>query len=141
MARIRNALAGIALGSAILAVAVHAHAASTAPVAPTPESGVAHVTQAKASAYSHVLTQFDAAIRAQPRDAAIAVARCRFIDNFTNDEYGEYVESAPADFEACADALQSKWTNEPVAQLFALERLWGEEAVEQGEKLVAGSKD
>lgn len=141
MARIHKALAGIALGSAILAVAVHAHAASTAPVAPTPESGVAHVTQAKASAYRHVLTQFDAAVRAQPRDAAIAVARCRFIDNFTDEEYGEYVESAPADFEACADALQSTWPNQPAAQLFALERLWGEEAVEQGEKLVADSKD
>lgn len=141
MARIRNALAGIALGSAILAVTVHAHAASPAPVAPTPESGVAHVTQAKAAAYRDVLAQFDAAIRAQPGDAAIAVARCRFIENFIDEEYGEYVESAPDDFEACAKALESKWPNEPVAQLFALERLWGEEAVEQGEKLVAGSRD
>lgn len=141
MARIRNALAGIALGSAILAVTVHAHAASPAPVAPTPESGVAHVTQAKAAAYRDVLAQFDAAIRAQPGDAAIAVARCRFIENFIDEEYGEYVESAPDDFEGCAKALESKWPNEPVAQLFALERLWGEEAVEQGEKLVAGSRD
>jgi membrane protease YdiL (CAAX protease family) len=141
MTRIRNALAGFALGSAILAVTVHAHAASPALVAPTPESGVAHVTQAKVAAYRSVLEQFDAAIRAQPRDAAIAVARCRFIENFTDEDYGEYVESAPDDFEACAKNLESKWPNEPDAQLFALQRLWGEEAVEQGEKLVAVSKD
>src|SRR5688572_9882429 len=80
MARVRNALVGIALGGAILAVTVHANAASRAPVAPTPESGVARVAQAKAVAYRQVLAQFDAAIRAQPHDAGLAVARCRFID-------------------------------------------------------------
>lgn len=104
--------------------------------APTPESGARQVQERKAAAYREVLEAFDAAMRSASGDAFIAVARCRFIGQFTDDEYGEWVESAPDDFESCRESLDSRWAKEPVAQLFALEQLWGEEAAKQGEKLL-----
>ncbi len=103
------------------------------------ESGVQRVTERKTSAYRDVLAEFDAAIRAAPEDAEIAVARCKFISQFTDEEYGEWVESAPDDLETCIGTLESRWSKAPAAQLFKLDQLWGDEAVELGEKLLAGA--
>jgi hypothetical protein len=105
----------------------------------TAEEGVQRVIERKASAYGEVLADFDAAIRASPGDADVAVARCRFMSRFTDEEYGEWVASAPADLHACLSALDSRWSKAPAAQLFQLEQLWGREAVELGEKLLAAA--
>ena len=106
---------------------------------PTSDDGVQQVVAQKTAEYRHVLAAFDVAMRAAPDDVAIAVERCRFINRFTDDEYGEWVESAPDDLAACQEALQSRWKSAPAVQLFALQQLWGEEAVEQGETLLKGA--
>lgn len=126
---------GVGLRWLLPAVAVFWAWAAFAEV-PTPESGARQVQEHKAAAYREVLTAFDAAMQSASGDASIAVARCRFIGQFTDDEYGEWIESAPDDFESCRQSLDSRWAREPVAQLFALEQLWGEEAAKQGEKLL-----
>lgn len=108
---------------------------------PTSEGGVTQVTERKTAAYRDVLAGFDAAILAAPDDAALAVARCKFISEFTDDEYGEWVEAAPADLEACGQALSVRWPKAPVAQLFALEQSWGDDAIKLGEKLFKESSE
>lgn len=121
-------------------VATAAQPAVIATTTPTPESGVTRVKERKAAAYRDVLVEFDAAMLAAP-DAAIAVARCKFIAEFTDEEYGEWVESAPADLEACSGALAVRWPKAPVARLFALEQSWGDDAIKLGEKLFKESSD
>jgi membrane protease YdiL (CAAX protease family) len=103
---------------------------------PDPDAAVKLVREQKAAAYAGVLARFDASMRAAPADAAIAVARCRFISNFVDEEYGEWVDAAPTQYEECLKTIETRWPKEPVAQMFGLTQLWGEEAVEQGEALV-----
>jgi uncharacterized protein len=122
--------------AAIAVFSTGAAFADTPPSVPTPEDGVRQVQERKAAEYHKVLAAFDAAMQSAPHDVSVAIARCRFINQFTDDEYGDWVESAPQDFEVCQDALQSRWNREPAAQMFALEQMWGEEAAEQGEKLL-----
>ena len=74
-----------------------AHVAVAVPV-PAAEAGARQVTERKVGAYREVLAAFDEAMRQAPDDAAIAVERCRFIGRYTDDEYGDWVETAPDDF-------------------------------------------
>lgn len=108
---------------------------------PAADTGLKQVQERKTAAYREVLAAFDAAMLASPDDPAVAVARCEFVAQFTDDEYGEWVESAPADLERCSEALQARWPKAPVARMFALDQLWGEEAAELGEKLLADAND
>ena len=125
--------------AALLAAGVAFADEPAAIVMPTSEGGVKQVTERKAAAYHDVIAEFDAAILTAPNDAALAVARCRFISQFTDEDYGEWVEAAPADLEACGQALSVRWRNAPVAQLFALEQLSGDDAIKLGEKLFKAS--
>jgi uncharacterized protein len=109
--------------------------------APTSDSGVEQVLAQKAAEYRQVLATFDVAMHSAPDEVAIAVERCRFISQFTDDEYGEWIESAPDDFAACQETLKSRWKSAPAAQLFALQQLWGKDAIEQGEALLKGAGD
>ena len=119
------------------ALVLWAHVAfAAADNVPTAERGAQQVLERKVAEYRQVLASFDAAMAAAPDDAAIAVERCRFIGQYTDDEYGEYIDSAPQEFTACQEAVEARWKQVPVAQLFALEQLWGEEAVERGEPLL-----
>lgn len=126
---------------AALCVSAGALAMPTPVPVPTPESGAEQVQQRKAAAYGEVLAAFDAAMEAAPDDVAIAVARCEFIGKFTDDEYGDWVESAPGEFESCSEALEEVRTKVPVAELFALDQLWGEARVERGEALLEQAGD
>ena len=128
--RLLGAVAALSVGAAFAA-----EPAAVA-VAPGHEAGLKQVQERKAVAYRDVLAAFDAAQLAAPNDAALAVERCRFIAQFTDEEYGEWVESAPDDFEACNAALEKRWPKAPVVRLFALESLWGEEAITAGETLL-----
>ncbi|MGQ0799746.1 MAG: lysostaphin resistance A-like protein [Pseudomarimonas sp.] len=99
-------------------------------------AGFDHVRARKTEAYRAVLADFDASIQTSPTDAALVVARCAFIQKFT-DEYGEWIESAPDDFEACIKALDADWPKEPQVQLFALQPKWGADAISTADSLLA----
>src|SRR5688572_16290058 len=76
---------------------------ASAPIsaAPNADAALQQVQARKAEAYRDVLAQFDLAMKVAPDDVTLGVARCTFINQFTDDEYGEWVDSAPDDFEAC----------------------------------------
>lgn len=104
----------------------------------TPASGLERVQAGKADAYHEVLAEFDAAIHASPDDPTLAVSRCQFIGQFTDEDY-EWIESAAADFKACREGVEARWPTDPNVQLFALDQLWGEEATTRGETLLRGA--
>lgn len=105
------------------------------------EAAALRVMERKVSAYREVLATFDEAMRQAPGDAAIAVERCRFIGRYTDEDYGDWVESAPEEFADCRATLAKRWPEAPEAQLFALQQLWGEDAVAMGEKLLEQADD
>lgn len=118
-----------------------APAVLAAPVVPSAESAVQRVTDGRTSAYLQVLSEFDAALDAAPDDAALAVARCRFVSEFADEGFDDWIEAAVAEFQVCSSSIAARWPGEPVAQMFALDQLWGEEAVASGETLLAGASD
>lgn len=129
---------GVRLTAAVLLLWISGASAAPDSV-PTPEAGANEVQARKVEAYRNVLASFDRALQAAPQDAALAVGRCRFIGQYVDDEYGDWVDTAPGEFEACRKGLTEHWKDAPVAQLYALRQLWGEEAVEAGEALVKQS--
>ncbi|MGY3264407.1 CPBP family glutamic-type intramembrane protease [Lysobacter sp. HA35] len=125
---------GLRLVAAVLLMGTNtAWAAVDAP--PTPEAGVQQVEAKKLSEYRAVLATFDRASAAAPTDVDLALDRCRFIDQFTDDESGTWIESAVDDFDQCQSDVETRWSSAPAVQLFAMQRLWGKEAVERGEAL------
>lgn len=102
---------------------------------PDPDSSLARVHAGRDDAYRAVVAEFDAAIRAAPDNPALAVSKCRFIRQFTDEDY-DPVDAAPADFEACSKAIKARWPHDPNVQLFDLEQVWGDEAITLGDKLV-----
>jgi len=122
-----------------MALALWAHAAVAAQPAAMSEEGAKRVEASKLAEYRKVLAAYDGALQASPRDASLAVDRCRFIAKYTDDEYGDYVDSAPDEFRACQEALETQWKDAPPAQMFGLEQLWGEAAIERGEELLKGA--
>ncbi|MGH8063386.1 MAG: hypothetical protein ACREO7_15380, partial [Pseudoxanthomonas sp.] len=126
--------------AALLLCAVHgAHAAEpSAAAAPAfnDETAVAEVKISTERAYREALAANKAAQAAAPTDASLAVARCRFINNYTDEEYGYFVDSAPDDHETCLEQLKLHWQSAPLAQLHLFEQEWGDEAIPQGEELI-----
>lgn len=122
--------------------ALFASAASFAGAAatPTPEQGVERVQAAKLAAYREVLSEYDAAIKNTPEGVALAVARCRYIGSFLDEESGEWIDSAPDEFDECQQVLEERFQLAPEVQAFKVENLWGAEAVKEGEKLFAHSE-
>ncbi|WP_157981412.1 CPBP family intramembrane glutamic endopeptidase [Cognatilysobacter tabacisoli] len=129
---IRTALWRLIASAAFVTVS----SAAFAQAAPDPQESVELVKARKADAYREVLQRFDAALQAAPKDAALAVKRCEYIAAFTDEEYGEWVEGAPAELEACQQHLTTAHPRSPEARLYLQQQLWGEEAVEAGEALL-----
>jgi membrane protease YdiL (CAAX protease family) len=121
------------------ALAQALQAEGVVPDQPTADAGLERVRSARLDAYREVLADFDAATRSAPDDVAAAVNRCEYIGKFTDDESGDWLDSAYDDFERCAEDLKAKWPRAPQAQLFALDQLWGKEAVAFGEPLLAAA--
>lgn len=118
-----------------------AHAETVLPAsgsAPVPDHDVAveAVTNAKEAAYREMLARFDAS---ESSGAAALIARCRFIGNYTEEDYGDWIASASEDYEACLERLRQRWASKPEAQLFLYQQMWGEDAVEEGAALIERS--
>jgi hypothetical protein len=141
--QMQNRLAATGLFVLVALAAFPAVGTSVVPpaVAPGPEAALEQVRERKVAAYRDVLAQFDAAMRAAPDEPSVAVAKCEFIGQFTDDGYGEWVASAADDLARCTASLHARWPDAPAARLHALEQLWGEEAATLGEQLLptAGS--
>ncbi len=102
------------------------------------EGGAQRVDEAKLQGYREAVAGFDAATRAAPQDVDIAVARCEFMGRYTDDE-SDWIASAADDYDACVEGLQRRFASTPQVQLFELDRLWGDEAADLGEKLLTAS--
>lgn len=115
-----------------------AHAAAVMPSSgsvpvPDHDQALEAVTNAKETAYREMLARFDAS---ESSGAASLVARCRFIGNYTEEDYGDWIASASEDYEACLERLRQRWASAPEAQLFLYQQMWGEDAVAEGAALI-----
>ncbi|UTA53522.1 CPBP family intramembrane metalloprotease [Lysobacter soli] len=87
-------------------------------------------------AYRDALAAFDTAARRAPDDVDIALARCKFLQYFADDELGSFKPEAVEASRACAQQLHEHWPDAPKVQLFELDQLWGADAAERGEALI-----
>ncbi len=121
------AFAGLASGAAL---------ASSLDTLPSVEDGIDAVDAGRTQAYREVLRRFDTAIDAAPGDAALATKRCEFINSLSDDSYDAWAESLSEDLAVCLERLTRDHAAAPEAQLFRVERLWGEEGIVEGEALL-----
>ncbi|GAA5081838.1 hypothetical protein GCM10025759_32610 [Lysobacter panacisoli] len=98
--------------------------------------GIAQVTEAKTRGYLDALAKYDAALSSAPDDVGTAVARCRFIGNYADEESGDWMPEATEAFESCSRQLHERWPDAPQALLFEFDTLWGEEAAARGDALI-----
>ncbi|MDR7067202.1 membrane protease YdiL (CAAX protease family) [Pseudoxanthomonas japonensis] len=119
------------------ALAPHA-IASTVPAVTVPddEAAVQAVTAAKEVAYRDALERMRILQAASPEDVEPVIAQCRFISNYLDDEYGDWIEVASEDHQACLDVLATRWKDAPAAKLHVYRQQWGDDAIEVGEALL-----
>lgn len=98
------------------------------------------VDDAASAAYAQALVDFDQAVTASPRDAALAVSRCEFIAQFTDSESGRYLERAEDDLGACDSGLKLL-QNSPEVRAYQFAHDWGDGAVERGRAMLDKSAD
>jgi hypothetical protein len=124
---------GVGGAHAGMAASVPSQASAPSSV-PDAEAAAETVTMAKEAAYRGMLARFDAS---EPSEGvASVIARCRFIGNYTEEDYGDWIASATGDYEACLERLRQKWAQAPEAQLYLYQQMWGEEAVAEGAALI-----
>lgn len=99
------------------------------------DDAVARVQAGRTGAYERVLAEYDAAVAAAPSDPAIAVERCRFVSQFTDEDY-DWVERAPGDLENCLRQIDARWPKDPRVRLFRLDQVYGEDAIALGKPWV-----
>ncbi|MEM5342012.1 type II CAAX endopeptidase family protein [Paraburkholderia azotifigens] len=129
-------------GVALLCQFQFCHAAD---ILPTPDllhsadraSGL--VSNHQQAAYRKVLDAYDAAQKQQPGDAALAIARCTFIQRYAWSEDLTWAEVASKDLDACRTRLDKQFPSNADVLLFLLEQRFGKDAASFGEPLVARS--
>lgn len=106
-----------------------------------PEALARNIEGASRETYTATLADYDRALQAKPDDARLAVARCEFIYDFTYDEGAVHLEEAERDFSACTQALEALDSKGPEVLVYLFEQNWDDEAIAQGEALLAESTD
>jgi membrane protease YdiL (CAAX protease family) len=106
------------------------------PSAAMAAQAIGKVEETTDRAYRDAIASFDGLEKLAPSDAEIAVARCRFIQHYTDEESGNWRPEALEAYDSCTKQLHERWPSAPQVQLFELEQLWGEEAAERGEVLL-----
>ncbi|QDQ79719.1 CPBP family intramembrane metalloprotease [Paraburkholderia megapolitana] len=104
-----------------------------------PERAAALVSNRQQSAYNEVLSAYRDALRANPGDAALAVAECRYIQGFAWSEDLSWADAAAKDLDDCKALLAKHFAADPDAALLQLEQRYGKAAIEYGEPLLARS--
>jgi uncharacterized protein len=103
------------------------------------EALIERVNQAQSREYESVLESLDAFIKAHPKDADVAVERCRFVGHFAGLEDAP-IESAIDRSDECSEELEhAAFPDEAPVELYLLELLWGEEARKRGQDLLPPS--
>jgi len=116
---------------------------------PSPESNpllnqqgmTKRVDDASYAKYREIVATFDAAVRAQPGDAALALARCQFMRNYAWSEDLQWAEKAQSDLTACLQNLKEKFTDNPEVSVSLMENIYGKDAVAQGEALLPKARN
>jgi uncharacterized protein len=99
------------------------------------------VTQAKVHAYRDLLARYDAAIAADPENADLGVARCRFMARHLEEDNGEWIEASPHDHEACIEDLGTRWPQAPIVRLYRYQQQPDGDALADGEALLEEATD
>lgn len=84
--------------------------------------------------FAAVDAQYQAAIALTPADVELAVARCRFVENFQYAEDIDWAESVDADLERCRDDLAKGFPHAPEAMVYRIEYASAVEATNLAEK-------
>ncbi|MBN3756755.1 CPBP family intramembrane metalloprotease [Paraburkholderia sp. Tr-20389] len=97
------------------------------------------VSTQQQAAYKKVLDAYEAAQKQRPDDAALAIARCTFIQHYAWAEDLAWTDVASKDLDACRTRLEKQFPSNADALLFNLEQRFGKDATSVGEPLVARS--
>jgi uncharacterized protein len=127
----------------LLAVLMPLGAVAAEPPAmdPVVESQSSRVEAARSAAYEASVAEFDRLVGEFPDASSVLIGKCRFIQTYAWDEDSP-IERAGEDHEQCLEALRDpRYAEDPVAQLFLLGELYGEEAIAAGEDLLKVAKD
>jgi membrane protease YdiL (CAAX protease family) len=100
-----------------------------------------YVEARQQAAYTQMLAAYDAAQRAHPDDASLAVAKCMFMQRFAYSEELGWSAAASRDLEACQVALKQQFPTDAASQLYGLEHLYGRAAIAAGTALLAPSSN
>ncbi|CAN7618396.1 hypothetical protein LJR230_004492 [Trinickia sp. LjRoot230] len=106
---------------AAIAAAPTTNQASLAGALLSPEQSARFVSNRQLDAYRSVVDAYDTALKNNPQNAALAIARCGFIQRFAWSEDMEWGEAASKDFSACQAMLEKQFAADPEASLFLLE--------------------
>lgn len=135
-----GAVAAVVLLFAGMAVP-HAWASTPPPAAvPYDETAVRAVTAAKESAYSAEVERLRALQSTSPDNVELVIAQCRFVSNYLDEDYGDWIAAAPDDHEACLNRLETRWKDSPEAKLHLYQQQWGDEGLAMGEALLEEAK-
>ncbi|MDR3397336.1 MAG: type II CAAX endopeptidase family protein [Pandoraea sp.] len=111
--------------------------------APSPGHGLLNLDEASRqidaaslAKYRQIAADYTAAVRANPDDAALALARCRFMQNYSWSDELRWAEHAQKDLETCQPALRAKFGERPEIALYLLQNVYGKAAIAQGTALL-----
>ena len=104
-----------------------------------PDRAAELVSNRQQTAYNEVLSAYRDALRANPGDAALAVAECRYIQRFAWSEDLSWADVAAKDLDDCKALLTKHYAADPEAVLLQLEQRYGKAAIEYGEPLLTRS--
>lgn len=91
------------------------------------------------SSYQAVDSQYRAALLAAPEDVELAIARCRFVENFSYAEDIDWSDTASAALDSCREQLAKQWATSPSARVFQLEYTDTDLGIALGETIWAES--
>ncbi|VVD96777.1 abortive infection protein [Pandoraea communis] len=94
------------------------------------------VDAASLTQYRQIVSDYTAAVRARPDDAALAMARCRFMQNFSWSDELRWAGQAQNDLEACQQNLKARFSEVPEVALYLLQGVYGKAAIAQGTALL-----
>ncbi|MFJ2993727.1 type II CAAX prenyl endopeptidase Rce1 family protein [Pandoraea sp. NPDC087047] len=140
MYRILLRLTVAALGLLPLTASLASLATPTAPAPGNPllnqDSMTRQVDAASLAKYREIVATLDTTLRARPGDAALALARCRFIQNYSWSEDLRWAEQAQTDLSACQQHLKTQFGDVPEVALYLMQSVYGKVAIEQGSALL-----
>ncbi|CAM2154514.1 Membrane protease YdiL (CAAX protease family) [Pararobbsia alpina] len=105
-----------------------------------PDKIAGHVSDQEQHSYQQVLDAYAQAQLANPKDSALALAHCRFIEHFTYLEDLSWGDAAGKDLDACRAAVDKQFPDDPEVRLFVLEHRFGADGIAYGTSLIPASK-